>query len=148
MSRFCNANTLVRGPFQTWRRRRFFSLHTDGGFCNISTFANRSFFVPLVDFFFSSFPPNQGVLALSMVSMSGALMAKKEVLEPFLALILRDDLLSWHVSKAPVQRTEEQQKAVSANLLVGIMVLELPQLLLLIVSESVLMLVFKVVLRL
>lgn len=48
-----------------------------------------------------------------MVSMSGALMAKKEVLEPFLSLILRDDLLSWHVSKAPVNRTEEQQKAVS-----------------------------------
>lgn len=55
---------------------------------------------------------DQGVLALTMVSMSGALMAKKEVLEPFLALILRDDLLSWHVSKAPVNRTEEQQKAV------------------------------------
>lgn len=52
-----------------------------------------------------------------MVSMSGALMAKKEVLEPFLSLILRDDLLSWHVSKAPVNRTEEQQKAVSNMLL-------------------------------
>lgn len=48
--------------------------------------------------------------------MSGALMAKKEVLEPFLSLILRDDLLSWHVSKAPVNRTEEQQKAVSIML--------------------------------
>lgn len=47
-----------------------------------------------------------------MVSISGALMSKKEVLEPFLALILRDDLLSWHVSKASVNRTEEQQKAV------------------------------------
>lgn len=54
----------------------------------------------------------QGVFALSMVSMSGALMAKKEVLEPFLALILRDDLLSWHVSKASGSRTEEQQKSV------------------------------------
>lgn len=49
---------------------------------------------------------------MTMVCTSGALMAKKEVLEPFLALILRDDLLSWHVSKAPIQRTEEQQKAV------------------------------------
>ncbi|CAB1109030.1 unnamed protein product [Ectocarpus sp. CCAP 1310/34] len=58
----------------------------------------------------------EGVLALTMVSMSGALMAKKEVLEPFLALILRDDLLSWHVSKAPVNRTEEQQKAVDVQL--------------------------------
>lgn len=52
-----------------------------------------------------------------MVSISGALMSKKEVLEPFLALILRDDLLSWHVSKAPVNRTEEQQKAVGAVML-------------------------------
>lgn len=50
-----------------------------------------------------------------MVSISGALMSKKEVLEPFLALILRDDLLSWHVSKAPVNRTEEQQKAVRVS---------------------------------
>lgn len=55
----------------------------------------------------------QGVLALTMVSISGALMSKKEVLEPFLALVLGDDLLSWHVSKAPINRTEEQQKAVS-----------------------------------
>ena len=51
-------------------------------------------------------------MAPTMVSISGALMAKKEVLEPFLALILRDDLLSWHMSKASVNRTEEQQKAV------------------------------------
>lgn len=48
-----------------------------------------------------------------MVTISGALMSKKEVLEPFLSLILRDDLLSWHVSKAPVTRSEEQQKLVS-----------------------------------
>lgn len=62
---------------------------------------------------FSFLSEKQGVLALTMVSISGALMSKKEVLEPFLALVLRDDLLSWHVSKAPINRTEEQQKAVS-----------------------------------
>lgn len=51
-------------------------------------------------------------MAPTMVSISGALMSKREVLDPFLALILRDDLLSWHVSKASVTRTEEQQKTV------------------------------------
>lgn len=49
-----------------------------------------------------------------MVATSGALMSKKEVLEPFLKLVLRDDLLSWHDSKAPVNRSEEQRKAASA----------------------------------
>lgn len=54
----------------------------------------------------------QGVMASTMVAICGALVSKREVFRPFLELILRDDIISWHVSKSSVTRTEEQQKQV------------------------------------
>jgi phosphatidylinositol kinase/protein kinase (PI-3 family) len=56
-----------------------------------------------------------GVLVPAMVSMAQALSDKVEVLKPYLALMLRDDLISWHASKIG-PRGELEQRAIEKQL--------------------------------
>jgi phosphatidylinositol kinase/protein kinase (PI-3 family) len=41
-----------------------------------------------------------GVLVLTMACVAHALTSRREATQPFLHLMLRDDILSWHASKS------------------------------------------------
>ncbi|CAM9242622.1 unnamed protein product [Chrysoparadoxa australica] len=57
----------------------------------------------------------EGVMSYSMASVAQVLVQKKEFFEPYLALMLRDDLLSWHASKT-APRSETEQRVVEKQL--------------------------------
>jgi transformation/transcription domain-associated protein len=57
----------------------------------------------------------EGVFATSMVTTAQALCTREEVMRPYLSLMLRDDLQSWHASKTPV-RSEFEQRGIEKQL--------------------------------
>lgn len=57
----------------------------------------------------------EGYLATGMAVLAQAMTNKKEVLQPYLSLMLRDDILSWHASKTSI-KTEAEQRAIEKQL--------------------------------
>ena len=51
-----------------------------------------------------------GVLVPTMAAVSHAMVHKKEFIEPFLHLMLRDDILSWQTSKSQTPREMDQKQ--------------------------------------
>jgi transformation/transcription domain-associated protein len=56
-----------------------------------------------------------GVFATTMITTAQALYSRYDIIQPYLNLVLRDDLLSWHASKTPV-RSEFEQRLIEKQL--------------------------------